>query len=393
MAYGVPVSRLPEERGRMLDVVGRNPQCELYNVLRCSTAYRITLCQSNSYADVAPLSPAQYREDSPSPLPWGYPCGPEASGDGTVRRPTPHEQCSPVAHSGELPGPSTLADVVDEGAQYEAHPEILVGSCAQSRSSLGSCRLDPADGDTTYEDISAETSTVRPHQTHAEPSPQPQPSPHSSCSLTPAGSEYSQPTAEDSDEDYMDIPSRPPHHTRPGPSRRMPSLRPPPSPTHHTRVHKPKGKTDPRSGKKGRRRVARLNPDTLQRLRTEYALSLEGDFSLKEHTVQRPMKVGQEPCPWLCPWSGCGQSCAREEEAKRHTLTHHPIRWLCGNPRCLRSFSRKDVVKRHLMKVPSCSSKLPSGTTVHTDTPMVELDMSSAQHHSLIYITWVEDSE
>jgi hypothetical protein len=75
----------------MLDVVSRNSQCELYNVLRYSTAYRITLCQSDPYTDVPPLIPTQNREESPSPL-WGYPYGLEASGDGPVRQTTPHEK-------------------------------------------------------------------------------------------------------------------------------------------------------------------------------------------------------------------------------------------------------------------------------------------------------------
>jgi hypothetical protein len=73
--------------------------------------------------------------------------------------------------------------------------------------------------------------------------------------------------------------------TRTGPSRRMPSLRPPPSTTHHTRVHKPKGKILPRSGKKGKRPVITLTPPTLQRMRAEHALSLEGDFVLEAHTT------------------------------------------------------------------------------------------------------------
>jgi hypothetical protein len=191
----------------------------------------------------------------------------------------------------------------------------------------------------------------------------------------------------------MDIPRRPPHHTRPGPSRRMASLRPPPSPTHHTRVHKPKGKTVPRSGKKGKRPVVTLSPATLERIRAEHAQSLEGGFSLTEHRVQMPIKVGQHQYPWLCSWTGCVQSCARKQEAKRHVLTHHPIRWLCGNPLCLQLFARKDPVKRHLRKEISCRSKLPSGTTVHTETPMVKIDSSSAQNLALVYITWVEEPE
>jgi hypothetical protein len=125
-------------------------------------------------------------------------------------------------------------------------------------------------------------------------SPHPQPSPHapqtrhSQSKLfpwTPARLEYSQPSGEHSYEEYTDIPRSPPRHTRPGPSRRMPSLRPPPSPTHHTRLHKPQGKTVPRSGKE-----ARGLPEP-----GHIPLSLYGVFSLKEHTIQMPMKVGRVP--------------------------------------------------------------------------------------------------
>jgi hypothetical protein len=87
MAYGVPVSRLPEERGRMLDVIGPNFQCELYNVFRCSTAYRITLCQSEWYADVAP-QPNSISGRVPLPIPVGLLLG--FRGEGTQRgRTTP----------------------------------------------------------------------------------------------------------------------------------------------------------------------------------------------------------------------------------------------------------------------------------------------------------------
>jgi hypothetical protein len=122
MAYARLVIRLPEERGRMLVMAGRNSHCELYNALRCSTAYRITFGQSGSYADELPLIPTPYREESSSPL-WGYPYGLEASGEGPVRQTTPQEQCSPVARSGKLPRPSALADVVDGDEKFETRAE------------------------------------------------------------------------------------------------------------------------------------------------------------------------------------------------------------------------------------------------------------------------------
>jgi hypothetical protein len=78
--------------------------CEVYNVLRCSSAYRITLVESEAYKEIFPLK-HPYPEDPTLPITSDYPDGSEGSVDRVVKGPTPPDQSSSGAPSGESLAP------------------------------------------------------------------------------------------------------------------------------------------------------------------------------------------------------------------------------------------------------------------------------------------------
>jgi hypothetical protein len=141
-----------------------------------------------------------------------------------------------------------------------------------------------------------------------------------------------------------------------------------------------------------RRRGIFLIPATLQRIRANYAPSLEGTLVPMEYAILGPVQVAP-PRPWQCSWVGCGHTSARVAEAQRHVMTHYSIRWLCGNPQCPHLFTRPEAVKFHINES-FCSTMLLSGTTADTGTPKVMVDSMDgharrAERATLIRTKWV----
>ncbi|KAF8521868.1 hypothetical protein JB92DRAFT_2889843 [Gautieria morchelliformis] len=374
-----------------------------------SLAYHLTLVQPPQYEELPPLRSTS-REGSPlTPLPWDF----SDVIDAEVVEPTPPAEPSVYVSPSELSSPPKSGDKIPMAPRTLSGPTLR--SCSLTRASApasdeqhalvpptagpshrhadgkptddaaeeqsGDLQQPPSDNG-TYEDRSGgdydeESGSnpqppgppILPGKSRHKPSLRRDPPTcrRPFCSTrTRVGADHPEDTHKDTDEDadedvneeFEDIPLEPPHHTRPGPSRRVATRRTP-APNHHDRVYKPKG-TRETPPKIPRRPVIILSDAELKGIHEKLR---EGSLELLK--LQLPVKGAGKL--WKC--DECSHTSFRDEEMRRHMETHIPtLRQLCWNPACPKLFARIDSVQRHIQR---CTAKLESGRTVSDETRRV----------------------
>ncbi|KAF8522860.1 hypothetical protein JB92DRAFT_3110446 [Gautieria morchelliformis] len=339
------------------------------------------------------------REGSPlPPLPSDFSDMYNAYINDAATAPASPAQPAPAAPQGESSSRSISEDKVGGDAKAWTCPGISLAPCAQSGAPLSWFTFTPAsaaaNGHPTVENTSAAGPSRRMPAQRSNPRRVQNPREKTGRSsrdrkrtaisrgLSPlrrvrAGT--AQAIDDASDGESGEIPHTPPHHTRPGPSRRMAALRPQSPPIHHQRVHKPKGKSVLPTGD-GRRPIITLSETSLARIRGQQAEYLEGRFKPRKYDIRRPVQNAKGS--WKCSFDSCTHGgAARKGEAERHMQTHYPIHLLCKNAKCPKLFARTDSLKRH---IDDTSCRKGSATTVGTETLMVvENEMGSEESEGL----------
>ncbi|TFY51863.1 hypothetical protein EVG20_g10805 [Dentipellis fragilis] len=103
--------------------------------------------------------------------------------------------------------------------------------------------------------------------------------------------------------------------------------------------------------------------------------------SRKRRDLAMPLPYKMPPVPeilvdgktrYMCPWEGCGKSCARCHDTKRHYWRHvdNRPRWWCT--RCDRLYTRSDNAGRHYRKIHTDDKKKAKEDIVQVNGDMTE---------------------